>query len=517
MAGETIRDVTIRISIKTGGGDEIKLPNLKPAEVAAKAVGKALEDVAKKSETVKSAASKAADELERLKKIDEKKLQGLEAADKFKATGEAAFTMARGAAFLFTSTDDGFAQMAANIAKVQGGFDLFKGSFDTVKNLSEGLIKLKAVTGATTVATALQTAASYGLSTALGVTRVAALALYTALGPLGVAAAAVAAISATIYAGWKWFAGPEPAKNIDRTTSALAKMHAEQTKLAKGVAEARARRQGAVEDAGAERDRNAASADKETKLLEQQAKVMGTELNIESRMATLRKQAEQDRAKAVMAATEMANMAGTTAIEEQALAEIDRARLEFSERMAALAEQELDTTRARGDELGRQKTEQENLLKTTNERIKAEKDALLSAEAKFGQLSKREQQRVKDIAAAGGPKTAKEAEVVQKAGFDSAATGFFAKRGREAGFEQASKALGGKTDEDLKKLEKERGEIENRLAQVRDKITANQSRQLNLLDQVVSELEKVDANANRMAEIERKLQIRKAREDARRT
>lgn len=509
---DTIRDVTIRVSIKNGDAS-LKVPNFKPAEVSLKSAAASVKTVSKETDEVAKKAKQAADEIERFKKLDEAKLKAVAVGDSFKAAGEGAFTMARGAAFLFTSTDDGFAKMAANIAKVQGGFDLFKGSFETIKGVTEGVVKLKAATGALTVAEALQTGVNTALATSYTAIKTAALGAYAALGPLGAAAAAVAVVGTAIYASWKWFAGPEPAKNIKVTNEALRRM--EQHK--KNIAEAdvqNQRRAAQVEDAFDAGGRSNALENAKTDSMREQAKILGQQFNFEARKASLIKEATKQYEAQVKAVEEQAAFTDATNNGLSLNAGIAQAELEFRTRMSELAKQELDTTKAKGDELTKQKTDQENLLKTTKEKIKAEQDALLSAEAKFGQLTKREQKRVTDIAGRGGPSNKSEAELVQKAGFDSAGQKFFAQRGRDGGFEQASKGLGGKTSEDLKKLETERAQIEARLESVKNTLASNQRRQLELLDEVVNQLEDATLMENRLDQLERKLLMREARKAA---
>jgi len=504
---DTIRDVTIRISLKQVTGEKLRVPDLQATEQAAKKAADSMDQVAKAAEGVKESTKVAADEIKRLRELDEAKLKAIGVGDSFKAAGEGAFTLARGAAFLFSSTDEGFQKMLTNVAKVQGGFDLFKGSFETVKGLTEGLVKLKVATEAATVAEAIQIATTKGLTAAMATARGAAIAMWTALGPIGAIALAIAAAGTAIYLGWKWLTHEEKPKRSIRELREEMELWADQ------IAETAVAQKEAEQSFTRASQRNAI-LDKELELQKESARITGEQIDEEKEIEKLRKTASAQ----LSTQTSLANIAAGHSREataySQANVEILKARVAFQERIELLTDKQLQTEKARGDQLAKEKTEQEGLLKSVQDRIKAEKDALLTAEARFGQLSKREQQRVLDIGTRGGPQTRKEAELVSKAGFDQASTEFFAERGRGGGFQQASKLLGGKTDDDLRKLEQERTQIEERLDAVKGKITSNQQRQLSLIERVVEELEKVDKVEAQLAEMERKLVMRKAREEA---
>lgn len=119
--------------------------------------------------------------------------------------GDAAFTTARGMAFLFTSTDDGFQKMVTNLAAVQGGFDIFRGGIEVLSLARSGVVALStAQTVQTTVARAA-TVTNTGLAvanTAVATTATSATlatrALMIALGPVGITLLAVGAAYAAL-------------------------------------------------------------------------------------------------------------------------------------------------------------------------------------------------------------------------------------------------------------------------------------------------------------------------------
>lgn len=488
MASETLRDVTIRVSIKQGDAT-LKVPDFKPADVSLKSAAASIKTVSAGTDEVAKKAKQAADEIERFKKLDEAKLKAVAVGDSFKAAGEGAFTMARGAAFLFTSTDDGFAKMAANIAKVQGGFDLFKGSFETVKGLTEGVVKLKAATGAATVGTALYTGANTALAVSLAGVKTAALATYAALGPIGTVAAAVAAAGAAIYAGWKWFGSSEPAKNIKKTGEELDGLQKKALQLGGALEDAPDLRK-KLEDAFKAGEDSAALEDKKTEIFREQAKLAGRQFNFEGRRLSLAKEAEKHQRLQVKAAEELSKWTEHDSDKTELKLNIQRAKFQFQTGMVESAKKLAEYSKAEGDDLARRKTDNEALLKSTEERIKAEKDALLSGEAKFGQLTKREQQRAIEIAKR-GISTKSEAEAISKAGGEALSQQFLAKRGREGGFGEFAKAAGITHADDLRKLETERGQINSRLEQVKSALASNERQQINLLNGILTELEKL--------------------------
>lgn len=139
--------------------------------------------------------------------------------ESLKQTGEGVFTLARGIAFLTTSSDTDFRKQLETIAKFQGAFDVFKGGVETVSGLSKAYTAL-------TAATTVQTAANTGLAasnTAVAVTGSAAAAamgsLLVTLGPAALLIGGAALILSQLEL---------PDEEVNRTTDALAKFNIEQ-------------------------------------------------------------------------------------------------------------------------------------------------------------------------------------------------------------------------------------------------------------------------------------------------
>lgn len=198
---ETIRDIVVRITLKQLD-TKLEAPDLsapkkqiddldKSVDEATQGVedlGKAFEDQQK---SATDASRKAAEAVAtQAAKVEDANLKQL---DSFRMVGEGIFTVARGVAFLAASSDENFAKMLRTIAKVQGGFDLFKGSADIIKGTVEGLRAMSAASAvAATTNTALATSntavATTGTAAAVAMT-----ALNVALGPIGAAFLAIGA------------------------------------------------------------------------------------------------------------------------------------------------------------------------------------------------------------------------------------------------------------------------------------------------------------------------------------
>lgn len=190
---DTIRDVIIRLSIKQQES-KLKVPDVAPVVAASKKVE---ETQTKVAETITKVAAVSAE-------------ANFKIGDALKQGGEGAFTAARGFAFLFTSTDEGYQQLIANVTAAQGAFDLFKGSFETVKGLSAAYTTALAAQSAAQV-TATSTGGAYAVvmygvsaaQTAVAVTAgVASVAMKALWGPLGVALALVSGLVAAAAIVW---------------------------------------------------------------------------------------------------------------------------------------------------------------------------------------------------------------------------------------------------------------------------------------------------------------------------
>jgi len=154
----------------------------------------------------------------------------IKVAESYKKIGEGAFAAATGVAFLTTSSDEEMQKMLGTIAKVQGAFNLFKGSTDVVVGLVEAVRAARAASAASAAAvTAANTAqaasasavgqaslgaaaaggvqatANTGVATTAGAATVAMTALQIAMGPIGIAILAISAVVAgvvSLFVDW---------------------------------------------------------------------------------------------------------------------------------------------------------------------------------------------------------------------------------------------------------------------------------------------------------------------------
>ena len=194
---DAIREISIRLSLQMVEA-KLKMPDMGPAMKSQKDYEKAVSDSEKKlsdlrkreQETVKRQAHEQEQQVHRLAKSQ------IEAGDKLKAAGEGAFTLARGLALSFTSTDEGLQKMLKNVARVQGFFDIYKGGFEVVKSGVEGMRALSAAGGATTIV-------MKGLSLATG--------------PVGIGLALAGTAAAAL---WSLFSSDTPVKRIQATEKA---------------------------------------------------------------------------------------------------------------------------------------------------------------------------------------------------------------------------------------------------------------------------------------------------------
>lgn len=195
MADQTVRDVLLRVSLEY-----------------VKTEPKIETDKAKKKlDEIRSAAEKAQKEMEAaLKAVEEQGRKSTEqtiaVGENLKSAGDGAFTLARGVAFLATSTDEDFAKVIKNVAKVQGAFDLFKGGVEVISGASKALAAYRAASEAAAAADAARAVATTAASVAADTTAVAATeatlamrAMTVATGPLGIVLAGLAAAGGAAY------------------------------------------------------------------------------------------------------------------------------------------------------------------------------------------------------------------------------------------------------------------------------------------------------------------------------
>ena len=123
-----------------------------------------------------------------------------QAIAKFREAGEGAFTLARGLALTFTSTDEGLQKMLRNVAQVQGFFDIYKGGSKLIQDGVGAFNALSAAGGASTLA-------MKGLSLALS--------------PVGLAVGAITIGIGSLAGVWDGFFATEAPKWVDHTGDRL--------------------------------------------------------------------------------------------------------------------------------------------------------------------------------------------------------------------------------------------------------------------------------------------------------
>lgn len=171
MADETIRDVVVRIRI------DVEDAKIRAPETSA--ASKSVDDFRRQANAATSEISGGFVEVSDTAETMGVKIQeaGLRTGEGLKQAGEGAFTLARGIAFLSSSSEEDFRKMVQNVAQVQGAFDVFKGGVDTIKGITE---------------------AAPGVVAAFGQ-------LAVAFGPVGLAITGVTVAVGALVAAWQFF------------------------------------------------------------------------------------------------------------------------------------------------------------------------------------------------------------------------------------------------------------------------------------------------------------------------
>lgn len=244
---ETIRDVVVRITLDQVQ-TSLKVPNTTAFKDALKSVDKTSAGVASNAQSrmnlVKTNTQKTAEEARKeLAKLgdDLTDLQ-LKSLESFRTMGDGMFTLARGAAFLSSSSEEDFQAMLKTITAVQGGFDLFRGTVDTVKGVIEGTRAVTAIFTATETANTIATnantsakAANAAANVTVGTTATGAVAPVTALsvamGPIGIAAIAITAGVAGMAYAFTAFAD-DAEDSLDRVDEKMKRLQKAQARAA---------------------------------------------------------------------------------------------------------------------------------------------------------------------------------------------------------------------------------------------------------------------------------------------
>ena len=192
---DVLRDVIIRIGIEQKD-QRLKAPDISDAKRSTEEFTSTVEAGVKELTSALNTSEQAIDDFE--DKLTSSKGSArdfatemsdakLKAGEAMKATGEGAFTLARGIAFLSASSEKEMQKMVQNIAMVQGGFDVFKGSIETIKGVVEATRALTLTTEIYTAKTAADTVVTE-INTAATVAQTAAKSslVKTLTGPVGI-------------------------------------------------------------------------------------------------------------------------------------------------------------------------------------------------------------------------------------------------------------------------------------------------------------------------------------------
>lgn len=421
MADTVIRDVVVRITLEQIQA-AIKAPDVTPVKAGVQEVNKAIKDssqerIKAESETEQAvkasnlrqrqfikdlgdAARQGAKEYEQLQKMkadaDAKAAQAAEAAAQKQRAGtlkvlevtgqlgEGTFQLARGFAFLSTSTDGDFRQMLATIAKFQGGFDVIKGGATTIKGLMEGTVALKAATGAATVVQAIQTVGMIAFTTATTAATIAVNALKAALGPIGALITVIGLAVAGVAALWSKFSSSEDdaAESAKKANEQLK----QQIKLVETL-------RGISRQTTNERIALLGDDDREGKLRERIKAAPDSFANLKSTEGILRSSIAERSARGEDTSQQesllLANLKQQVEVSEQ-LKEDQRQIYDLAIKKADAQERELEKAK---------QVNEANIkgLETAREKLRVEEGKLQSINAQFGALSKGEQDELRRL------------------------------------------------------------------------------------------------------------------------
>ncbi len=437
---ETIRDVIIRVAVQQVDST-LRVPNFeqiaageKTAAAEAKNLSGAMSNLGTDSllvrlrkieESIKGIGDRSGETAQKAGQATASTFQLSNVGDKLKATGEGALHLAKGIGFITAANEEEIAQVLKMVAVAEGTFSAFKGGLELYKNLSELLPIVRAgVQGVTTAETARGVA-----STAASTASVAGLrAVSAALGPLAI----IGAIGGAAYLafGQMRSGASDAGKEIDdlrgkleKSTDALVKMRNEQLG---GEADPFGKVRAGVEKEVSERAlavaenlsvvRRGAAADRERELLAAEGM-----LSLQEQLLQLTFERNQLTARA---------RAPGLGEEEQAV---------FIERAKAIDEQRLRILERQGEQLRRNKEEQQAAINAAREALRNEENRLRSLDEIVGRMSQIDRLEFTALgkrAKGGGQLNAGELNRIEQLGGAGTAefvSGQFAGLGRQAG------------------------------------------------------------------------------------
>lgn len=345
----------------------------------------------KASETAKAAAEKQISS----------QLRVLEAT---KQVGTGTFQLARGFAFLSTSTDENFQKMLQTIAKFQGGFDIIAGGVDVIKGMVEGTMALKSAYGVATVAAGLQAAAQTAVTATAATATAAVTALKVALGPIGLIVTGIGVATASLAAAWKLSAASaneneQAIRKLTDTQEKALKLSQLQLDLAKDLRD--------IDKQTA--DIKLAQLAGEEKLIALKSRIGKGNISFDSdtgRITTLaERQAEAERIAASRKSAPSQSSRTEGLQQEQLALNILRQRVDISQQDIQFQQQIKDikeqTKESAAQQLERERqlvAESKKGIDAAKEKLALEENKLKSIEAQIGALSKEEQIELKMLA-----------------------------------------------------------------------------------------------------------------------
>lgn len=468
-----------------------------------------LEDALKQADTALARLGEGDEDFKRLSKAAEQARQKLsELHDKsikaafdvgegFKTAGDGALSFANSAAMLFSDTEQDAQRLLETIGRVQEGFNLFKGAFDTVKGVTEAMRALTVATGASSAAEAIHIATTKAMTVVLGEATVAALGLDAGLAPVLPILLLLAAAGAALYVAWQWFSSAD--EDVEQASESVSKFNA--------VLELTKHRLSDVQEGG-----DFSIAQQRLDLEEEIAKRQEQQLDAQSRMHTLQAAALKQRDAAARLSQKIFEQNGKVA---EFAARNQQIRVTYMQQNRDALREAVSTHDTVIGQLKQEKALEEGKLQTIKQQIEEQQNQFKSAAERFGQLDRSEQEEIKKIVAKGGPSDRDEAELLQRIG-SSLSGGFYRQQAAAAGFTQGFAKQAGTLDEtetDVKRrLESElqtsdASATENRIQDLAAAIRERETKTVEILNSLVETLPELQENNKDLQRLETRVKL----------
>ncbi len=466
MAGQTIRDVVIKIRLEQAGPTKLRAPDTSEIDRATKQTtaaataaftaeerealasysrimrerkkmqddaAKLAENTAKYADGIDPTGGQVLSNRAQRNEQDRQRQSAAELSatkqqiEAYSAIGEGAIRAARGVAFLTAANEDDMRVALQYVAAAQGVLDVFAGTANIVK-ATITLRQAQTVTTAAAVASETALAGAATTATAATTSQTAATwALNAAMSGNPVVLAGIAVATIAVAAGYTLLkqSTDEAEAAIIRSNGTLNAIGTNFERLAEltqrgseAIAAAGESFSVAMQRIQLDGQRPFANADDQIRAIEKELIVRKSLLDA-------------------------ASVRGTAGVGVTGAAGV---KLQNNQFETTAAQELLSIRQKQTDELQKQRDLAAQALDTSRRTVEAEKDRLRTAEERFGRLSRGEQERLKGIADRqknGGQLTEQEARFLEQSGFGGANTSaFFQKRGQEGGFGQVAEGLG---------------------------------------------------------------------------